>query len=171
MNLISYKQQRILGRSSTVPQKPALPLSLSTLRLKLLEDSSLDTAPDVDPGKDSSAVDGKREGFHSCPLQMCAPVRQAHPLCPPACPLVSSSPVGQYPGEFGNSFCMGGGGNLQLHGVGSGDNHQEPAEPVAFSFLPGPCAEVLAQQREATTRLLQVLEDLEQAHEEFQKRG
>ncbi|XP_029389486.1 rasGAP-activating-like protein 1 isoform X2 [Mus pahari] len=35
----------------------------------------------------------------------------------------------------------------------------------------GPCAEVLAQQRAATTHLLQVLEDLEQAHEEFQKRG
>uniref|UniRef100_UPI003BEED6B3 rasGAP-activating-like protein 1 isoform 2 n=1 Tax=Rattus norvegicus TaxID=10116 RepID=UPI003BEED6B3 len=67
-------------------------LGRDQLRLKLLEDSSLDTAPDVDPGKDSSAVDG-------------------------------------------------------------------------------PCAEVLAQQREATTRLLQVLEDLEQAHEEFQKRG
>lgn len=43
--------------------------------------------------------------------------------------------------------------------------------PVDFSFPPGPCAEVLAQQRAATTHLLQVLEDLEQAHEEFQKRG
>ncbi|ERE75288.1 rasGAP-activating-like protein 1, partial [Cricetulus griseus] len=33
------------------------------------------------------------------------------------------------------------------------------------------CTEVLAQQRAAITHLLQVLEDLEQAHEEFQKRG
>ncbi|XP_028609733.1 rasGAP-activating-like protein 1 isoform X1 [Grammomys surdaster] len=67
-------------------------LGRDQLRLRLLEDSSLDTAPDVDLGKDSSAMDG-------------------------------------------------------------------------------PCAEVLAQQRAAITRLLQVLEDLEQAHEEFQKRG
>uniref|UniRef100_A0A8C6ID71 RAS protein activator like 1 (GAP1 like) n=1 Tax=Mus spicilegus TaxID=10103 RepID=A0A8C6ID71_MUSSI len=65
-------------------------LGRDQLRLKLLEDSSLDT--EVDPGRDSSATDG-------------------------------------------------------------------------------PCAEVLAQQRAATTHLLQVLEDLEQAHEEFQKRG
>nr|XP_034345356.1 rasGAP-activating-like protein 1 isoform X3 [Arvicanthis niloticus] len=63
-------------------------LGRDQLRLRLLEDSSLDTAPDVDPGKDSR-----------------------------------------------------------------------------------PCAEVLAQQRAAITHLLQVLEDLELAHEEFQKRG
>ncbi|GAB1290105.1 RasGAP-activating-like protein 1 [Apodemus speciosus] len=68
-------------------------LGRDQLRLKLLEDPSLDTAPEVGPGEDSSANDD------------------------------------------------------------------------------GPCAEVLAQQRAATTRLLQVLEDLEQAHEEFQKRG
>ncbi|XP_052023686.1 rasGAP-activating-like protein 1 isoform X1 [Apodemus sylvaticus] len=68
-------------------------LGRDQLRLKLLEDPSLGTAPEVDPGEDSSANDD------------------------------------------------------------------------------GPCAEVLAQQRAATTRLLQVLEDLEQAHEEFQKRG
>lgn len=43
--------------------------------------------------------------------------------------------------------------------------------PVAFSFPPETCTEVLAQQRAAITHLLQVLEDLEQAHEEFQKRG
>lgn len=43
--------------------------------------------------------------------------------------------------------------------------------PVAYSCPPGACAEVLAQQRAAITRLLQVLEDLDQAHEEFQKRG
>lgn len=42
---------------------------------------------------------------------------------------------------------------------------------VACTFPPGACAEVLAQQRTAITRLLQVLDDLEQAHEEFQRRG
>ncbi|XP_050014897.1 rasGAP-activating-like protein 1 isoform X2 [Alexandromys fortis] len=84
------KQQRILGRSSTVPWKPALSLFLTTLRLKLLEDSSLDTAVDMGPGKDSDATDGAR-------------------------------------------------------------------------------TEVLAQQRDATIHLLQVLDDLEQAHKEFQK--
>ncbi|XP_031193542.1 rasGAP-activating-like protein 1 isoform X2 [Mastomys coucha] len=67
-------------------------LGRDQLRLKLLEDSNLDIAPDVDSRKDSNATDG-------------------------------------------------------------------------------PCAEALAQQRIAITRLLQVLEDLEQAHEEFQKRG
>lgn len=67
-------------------------LGRDQLRLKLLEDCGLDTAPEVDPEKDSGAADGA-------------------------------------------------------------------------------CAEVLAQQRAAITHLLQVLEDLEQAHEEFQKRG
>ncbi|XP_059105370.1 rasGAP-activating-like protein 1 isoform X4 [Peromyscus eremicus] len=63
-------------------------LGRDQLRLKLLEDSSLDPAPEVDPGKDSGA-----------------------------------------------------------------------------------CVEVLTQQRDAITHLLQVLEDLEQAHEEFQRQG
>ncbi|CAH6778846.1 rasGAP-activating-like protein 1 [Phodopus roborovskii] len=67
-------------------------LGRDQLRLKLLEDSSLDTALEVGPGKDFGAMDGT-------------------------------------------------------------------------------CTEALAQQRAATTHLLQVLEDLEQAHEEFQKRG
>ncbi|KAH0502921.1 RasGAP-activating-like protein 1 [Microtus ochrogaster] len=65
-------------------------LGRDQLRLKLLEDSSLDTAVDIGPGKDSDATDGAR-------------------------------------------------------------------------------TEVLAQQRDATTHLLQVLDDLEQAHKEFQK--
>ncbi|XP_051017552.1 rasGAP-activating-like protein 1 isoform X2 [Acomys russatus] len=67
-------------------------LGRDQLRLKLLEDSSLDIAPEADSGNDSGAMDEA-------------------------------------------------------------------------------CAEVLAQQRTAITRLLQVLEDLEQAHEEFQRRG
>ncbi|EGW13867.1 RasGAP-activating-like protein 1 [Cricetulus griseus] len=67
-------------------------LGRDQLRLKLLEDSSLDTDPELGPGKDSGATDET-------------------------------------------------------------------------------CTEVLAQQRAAITHLLQVLEDLEQAHEEFQKRG
>lgn len=56
-----------------MPWKTALSLFLSTLRLKLLEDSSLDPAPEVDPGKDSGAADGKGEGVpfsslsESCP--------------------------------------------------------------------------------------------------------
>lgn len=76
----SGKQQRILGKSSTVPYKPALSLFLSTLRLKLLEDSSLDTDPELGPGKDSGATDGKGEGLHSYPLQMRAAVCQVSPL-------------------------------------------------------------------------------------------
>ncbi|XP_052611178.1 rasGAP-activating-like protein 1 isoform X1 [Peromyscus californicus insignis] len=67
-------------------------LGRDQLRLKLLEDSSLDPAPELDPGKDSGAADGA-------------------------------------------------------------------------------CVEVLARQRTAITHLLQVLEDLEQAHEEFQRQG
>lgn len=34
--------------------------------------------------------------------------------------------------------------------------------------LPGACPDALARQREAATRLLEVLEDLDRAHEEFQ---
>lgn len=41
--------------------------------------------------------------------------------------------------------------------------------PMACSFPSGACTEVLTQQRDATTHLLQVLDDLEQAHKEFQK--
>ncbi|XP_008845707.1 rasGAP-activating-like protein 1 isoform X2 [Nannospalax galili] len=37
--------------------------------------------------------------------------------------------------------------------------------------LDGACAEVLARQRAAAARLLQVLEDLDQAHEDFQQQG
>lgn len=43
--------------------------------------------------------------------------------------------------------------------------------PMACSFPSGVPTEVLAQQRDATIHLLQVLDDLEQAHKEFQKQG
>lgn len=51
-----------------MPKKPALSLFLSNLRLKLLEDCGLDTAPEVDPGRSSGAVDGKEEKTHPRPL-------------------------------------------------------------------------------------------------------
>ena len=35
--------------------------------------------------------------------------------------------------------------------------------------LPGACTDALARQREAAARLLKVLTDLDQAHEEFQQ--
>lgn len=155
-----------MGRSSIEPQKPALSLFLSTLRLKLLEDSSLDT--EVDPGRDSSATDGKGEEFHSCPLQMHAPVCQAHLLLH-----ALLFPVHQWDSILVNLGILPAWGEktLQHQEVESVTTTRSLMNPVAFSFPPGPCAEVLAQQRAATTHLLQVLEDLEQAHEEFQKRG
>lgn len=65
--------------------KPALSLFLTTLRLKLLEDSSLDTEVEVGPGKDSDATDGKGERVPILSL--------ANALGPPAFPRVSGSPV------------------------------------------------------------------------------
>lgn len=43
------------------------------------------------------------------------------------------------------------------------------AKPL-WPLLPGACPDALAGQREAAARLLEVLEDLDQAHEEFQQR-
>lgn len=44
----------------------------------------------------------------------------------------------------------------------------KPLGPPLVS-LPGACPDALAGQREAAARLLEVLEDLDRAHEEFQQ--
>lgn len=113
-------------------QKPALSLFLSILRLKLLEDSSLDIAPEADPGNDSGAMDGKGERFHCCLLQTCVPVCQTHPytflqaLLFPVCQRDPSA------GKPGDSFCMG--KNLQPQEVDSCDSHQKPGELRGLHF-------------------------------------
>lgn len=83
-----------------MPWKPALSLFLTTLRLKLLEDSSLDTAVDMGPGKDSDATDGKGEGVPILSLAN-APFVLLHSLM---FPVYQWYPIAA---EFWDSFCMG----------------------------------------------------------------
>lgn len=148
-----------------MPWKPALSLFLTTLRLKFLEDSSLDTAVEVGPGKDSDATDGEAN---------------AHPSLPSKRPLSSCIPLCF---QFPSSALV----LLNLGILSALDKTRAPEshwalvtatkslvhhiDPMACSFPSGARTEVLAQQRDATTHLLQVLDDLEQAHKEFQKRG
>lgn len=55
----------------------------------------------------------------------------------------------------------------------TGSELEQPAmawlKPYGLFSLPGACTDALARQREAAARLLEVLADLDQAHEEFQQ--
>lgn len=49
------------------------------------------------------------------------------------------------------------------------DTTLEAATEQGSSAMEGACTDALARQREAAARLLKVLTDLDQAHEEFQQ--
>lgn len=61
--------------------------------------------------------------------------------------------------------------SLKSHGDWAPGACPGPAEPPwPLVSFPGACPEALARQREAAGRLLEVLADLDRAHEELQQR-
>lgn len=162
-----------LGWSKTGTQGSALSVSLSTSRMKFLEGCNMDTSPEEDAGKDSSSMEGKGsvEGVpfpcpltspSTCQVQPCALqvtlLFPAHPQARGLCVWVLA-PVRilRAQGKSGSPSAWVGPPTLAC---------LSPCGPLISR--PGACPEALDRQREAAGRLLEVLEDLDRAHEDFQ---